>query len=71
MPNEMDSTQIHKAMRDRLPVVYEGHRYDRITEYVAWYDSNQKLQLSVVLLSGNYTIRVLANKVVLWKGVTA
>ena len=71
MPNEMDSTQIHKAMRDRMPVMYEGRRYDRITEFVAWYDSNKKLQLSVVLLSGNYTIRVPANKVALWKGAAA
>lgn len=63
----IDSKQIHKAMRDRLPVVYAGTRYDRITEYVAWYDSNQKLQLSVTLLAGNYSIRVLADKVDLWE----
>ena len=63
----MESQQIHMAMRDRLPVVYEGTRYDRITEYVAWYDADKKLQLSAVLRSGNYTIRVLADKVELWK----
>jgi hypothetical protein len=63
----MDSEQVHKAMRDRRPVMYEGTRYDRITEYVAWYDVDKKLQLSVVLRSGNYTIRVPADKVELWK----
>lgn len=62
----MDSNQIHQAMRDRLPVIYEGRRYDRITEFVAWYDYKKKLQLSVVLLSGNHTLRVLADKVALW-----
>ena len=59
----MDSEQIHKTMRDRHPVMYEGTRYDRIAEYVAWYDANKKLQLSVVLLAGNYSIRVSADKV--------
>lgn len=63
----MDSKQIHKAMRDRLPVVYDGTRYDRIAEYVAWYDGNKKLQLSVVLISGNSSTRVLADKVEPWE----
>lgn len=66
----MDSKQIHKVMRDRLPVVYEGILYDRITEYVAWYDGNKNLQLSAVLISGNYTVRVPADKVELWKEET-
>lgn len=62
----MDSEQIHKAMRARRPVVYEGTRYDRILEYVAWYDTNKQLQLSVVLLAGNYSIRVPVDKVALY-----
>ena len=63
----MDSKQIHKAMKDRQPVVYEGKRWDRIAEYVAWYDGNKKLQLSVSLISGNSLVRVPADKVELWK----
>lgn len=59
----MDSQQIHKAMRDRLPVMYEGTRYDRAAEYVAWYDEKKQLHLSVVLLARNYSIRVPADKV--------
>lgn len=64
----MDSKQIHKAMRDRLPVVYDGTRYDRIAEYVAWYDNNKKLQLSAVLISGNYSVRVPADKIDIKEG---
>ena len=63
----MDSEQIHKAMRARRPVMYEGTRYDRITEYVAWDDANKQLQLSVVLLAGNYSIRVPVDKVELYQ----
>ena len=59
----MDSNQIHKAMRDRQPVLYGGTRYDRIADYIAWYDGSQKLQLSVVLISGNSSFRVPADKV--------
>lgn len=59
----MDSAQIDAAMRDRLPVVYDGVRYDRIQEYISWYDEKKKRRLSVVLLARNCTVRVPANKV--------
>lgn len=59
----MTSAEIDAAMRDRLPVVYDGVRYDRIQEYVAWYDERNRRRLSVVLLARNYTVRVPANKV--------
>lgn len=59
----MDSQQIDRAMRDRLPVVYEGHRYDRIIEYVSWYDESRKRRLSVVLIQGRGLHRVPADKV--------
>lgn len=59
----MDSAQIDAAMRDRLPVVYDGVRYDRIREYISWYDEKKKRRLSVVLLARNCTVRVPANKV--------
>lgn len=59
----MDSKQIDRAMRLRLPVVYEGVRYERIREYISWYDPSGKHRLSVVLQDGNRTYRVLAEKV--------
>ena len=59
----MTSAEIDAAMRDRLPVVYDGVRYDRIQEYVAWYDERNRRRLSVVLLARNCTVRVPANKV--------
>lgn len=63
----MDSAQIDAAMRDRLPVVYNGQRYDRIIEYISWYDNNQKRRLSVVLIQGRASYRVPADKVELVK----
>ena len=59
----VDSKQIDRAMRLRLPVVYEGVRYERIREYISWYDTSGKHRLSVVLQNGNLCIRVLAEKV--------
>ena len=59
----MDSQQIDRAMRDRLPVVYEGRMYDRIIEYVSWYDESRKRHLSVVLIQGRCLHRVPADKV--------
>ena len=61
----MDSNQIVEAMKRRLPVMYEGRRYDRIMEYVLWYDNDKKRRLSLVLLEGNSSFRVPADKVVL------
>jgi hypothetical protein len=63
----MDSNQIHNAMKMRLPVAYEGMRYDRILEYVSFYDKDGKRRLSLVLLLGNSTFRVPADKVELWE----
>ena len=59
----MDSKQIDAAMRDRLPVVCDGTRYDRILEYVSFYDNNKNRRLSVVLLLGRHSYRVPADKV--------
>lgn len=63
----MDSSAISDAMRKRLPVQYDGRRYDRIIEYVMWYDNNGKRKLSLVLLEGRGSIRVPADKVELVK----
>ena len=59
----MTDYQIHDAMRRRLPVIHKGIHYDRIVEYIAWYDSSNNLRLSVNLLDGRSLVRVLANEV--------
>lgn len=59
----MDSKAIHDAMRKRLPVKCDGVRYERILEYVSWYDDEGRHKLSAVLLSGRYSMRVPADKV--------
>jgi hypothetical protein len=60
-----DSKTIHELMRSRKPVTYDGIQYERITEYVSWYDDFGKHHLSVTLLHNNYTIRVPADKITL------
>ena len=64
----MDSAQIHAAMRKRLPVKYEGIKYDRVLEYISWYDNQNKHHLSAVLLSGRTSVRVPADKVETMEG---
>lgn len=59
----MDSKTIHEYMRSRRPITYNGVQYDRIAEYISWYDLLGKHNLSVVLIRGNYSIRVLADKI--------
>lgn len=64
----MDSRTVDEAMRKRLPVMYDGTRYDRIIEYISWYDRNSKHRLSVVLQRQRYSVRVPADKVTLEEG---
>lgn len=64
----MDSAQIDAAMRNRVPVIYNGQRYDRIIEYISWYDNDKKRRLSVTLLQGRSSYRVPAEKVELLEG---
>lgn len=59
----MDSREIDHAMKNELPVMYEGKRYDRISEYISWYDKHRKRQLSAVLVQGRVSYRVPAEKV--------
>lgn len=61
----MDSKQINKAMYNKTPVYYNGIKYERILEYVMWYDDKNSKKLSCVLLECNKhaTIRVPADKV--------
>ena len=63
----MDSKAIDAAMKRRLPIRYNGQRYDRILEYVSWYDNDRRRRLSVVLLLGRTSYRVPAEKVELWE----
>lgn len=46
----MDSKQITEAMRLRLPVMYNGITYQRIIEYILWYDDTDTRKTSLVLL---------------------
>lgn len=64
----MDSRTVDEAMRKRLPVMYDGTRYDRIIEYISWYDRNRQHRLSVVLQRQRYSVRVPADKVTLEEG---
>ena len=64
----MDSRTVDEAMRKRLPVMYDGTRYDRIIEYISWYDRNRQRRLSVVLQRQRYSVRVPADKVTLEEG---
>lgn len=63
----MTSAEIDQAMRKQLPVVYDGRQYDRIYEYVLWYDRSGKRQLSCGLIRNNCLVRVPADKVELAK----
>lgn len=66
----MDSKTVDRAMRDRLPVIYDGKRYDYIHESVSWYDGTGRHSLSVGLLQGGHLYRVDASKVELAEEVT-
>ena len=59
----MDSKTIHELMQSRKPITYDGIQYDRIAEYISWYDQLGQHRLSVMLVRGNYAIRVLADKI--------
>ena len=61
----MDSRQIDRAMRERVPVRCGGIPYRRIVEYVSWYDGKKIRHLSAVLLdwNSNCTVRVPAELV--------
>ena len=61
----LDSKTIHELMQSRKPVVYDGTQYERIAEYVSWYDNFGKHHLSVNLVRDNYTIRVPVDKITL------
>ena len=50
-------------MKNRKPVTYDGIQYERITEYVSWYDKYGKHHLSVNLVRDNYSIRVPVDKI--------
>lgn len=59
----MNSKQIDTAMKDCLPVMFDGKRYDRIAEYISFYDDKKQHHLSVVLIQGRTSYRVPADKV--------
>lgn len=59
----MDSKEIHRAMRLKLPVICDGRRYERIKEAISWYDDSGKNRLSCGLIEKNVYMRVPADKV--------
>lgn len=59
----MDSKMIDLAMREQLPVVYDGRRYARISRFISWYDESGRRRLSVELKEGNTAYTVPADKV--------
>ena len=62
----MDSKEIHRAMRLRLPVMYEGKRYEYMDQYISWFDKTGKNCLSVRLIDSQRNCHyVLAAKVTL------
>ena len=54
---------LFEAMRTQRTVIHKGILYERILDYVFWYDSNGKLKQSVVLLQNRSSVRVLADEV--------
>ena len=58
-----NSQYIHELMRTRKPVTCDGIQYERIAEYVSWYDNLGNHHLSVTLIRDNYTMRVPAEKI--------
>ena len=59
----MTSEEIGRAMRERVPVMVDGVRYDRISEYIMWFDDNGKRRLSCGVITKNCIMRVPADKV--------
>lgn len=55
--------QVFEAMRMRQPVIHKDIQYERILDYIFWYDSNGILRQSVVLLRNRSSVRVLVDDV--------
>lgn len=52
-------------MQEKAPIIADGIRYQRIIEYILWYDAQDKRQTSVVLLdkNGHSTVRVASDRI--------
>jgi len=55
--------KVFEAMKKHLPVEHKGIEYERILDYILWYDDNGKLRQSVVLLQNRSSVRVLVDEV--------
>ena len=55
--------QLFEAMRTRQPVMHKDIQYERILDYIFWYDSNGTLRQSLVLLEKRSSIRVPVDEV--------
>ena len=55
--------RLFEAMRMRQQVIHKGIQYERILDYIFWYDSNGILRQSVVLLQNRSSVRALVDDV--------
>ena len=55
--------RLFESMRMRQPVIHKGIQYERILDYIFWYDSNGILRQSVVLLQNRSSVRALVDDV--------
>ena len=55
--------RLFEVMRMRQPVIHKGIQYERILDYIFWYDSNGILRQSVVLLQNRSSVRALVDDV--------
>lgn len=55
--------RLFEAMRMRQLVIHKGIQYERILDYIFWYDSNGILRQSVVLLQNRSSVRALVDDV--------
>ena len=55
--------RLFEAMRMRQPVIHKCIQYERILDYIFWYDSNGILRQSVVLLQNRSSVRALVDDV--------
>lgn len=59
--------ELIEAMRQKLPVMYNGAEYMRITKYILWFDDRGEKKLSAELLdkNGGSVVQVPADRVTL------
>lgn len=61
----MRRKDVEAAIKNRSAVIYDGIRYERIVEYVIWFDKRGNRQMSLILLdrNRNCVVRTLVERV--------